>query len=115
MSQVLGGRVSVIKAERSFVYKSFVRSVMSYGSKCWVMKKVDTRRMQAAETRMIRMMCGKTLRDGIPNGLLKDRTGVEDIGNHLGEIRLRWLGHLERMNKTNLVKKEYEKKEFQDI
>jgi len=37
------------------------------------MKKVDTRRTQAAE---MRMMCGKTLRDGIPNGLLKDRTGV---------------------------------------
>jgi len=43
------------------------------------MKKVDTRRMKAAEVRMIRMMCGKTLHDGIPNGLLQDRTGVEDI------------------------------------
>jgi len=50
-------------------------------------------------------MCGKTLRDGILNGLLRDRTGVEDIGNHLGETRLRWLGHLERMDETNLVKR----------
>jgi len=24
------------------------------------------------------MMCGKMLRDGIPHGLLRDRTGVED-------------------------------------
>jgi len=41
-------------------------------------KKVDTiRRMQATEMRMIRMMFGKTLRDGIPNGLMRDRTGVE--------------------------------------
>jgi len=30
---------------------------------------------------------------------------VEDIGNHLGETRLRWLGHLERMDETNLIKK----------
>jgi len=52
------------------LYKSCVRSVMSYGSECWAMKKVDTRRMQAAE---MRMMCGKTLRDAIPNGLLRDR------------------------------------------
>jgi len=37
---------------------------------------VDTRWMQAAE---MRMMCEKTLRDGIPNGLLRDTTGVEDI------------------------------------
>jgi len=49
------------------------------------MKKFDTRRMQAAE---IRMMCEKMLRDGIPNGLLKNTTGVEDIGNHLGVTRL---------------------------
>jgi len=27
---------------------------------------------------------------------------VEDIENHLGEITLRWLGHLERMDETNL-------------
>jgi len=29
---------------------------MSYGSECWAIKKVDIRRMQAAE---MRMMCGK--------------------------------------------------------
>jgi len=49
-----------------FVYKSFIRSVMSHGSECWAMKKVDTRGMHAADMRM--MMYGKTLRDGIPNG-----------------------------------------------
>jgi len=48
---------------------------------------------------------GKTLRDGIPNGLLRDRTGVEDIENHLGETRLRWLRHFDRMDETNLVKR----------
>jgi len=40
------------------------------------------------------MMCIKTLYDGIPNGLLRDRTGGEDIGNHL-----------ERLNETNLIKR----------
>jgi len=61
--------------------------------------------MQAVEMRMTRTMCGKTLRDGIPNGLLRDRTGVKDIENHLGETRLKWLGHLERMDETNLVER----------
>jgi len=40
--------------------------------------------MQASEMRMIRIMCGKTLRDGNPNGLLKDRTGVEAIRESSG-------------------------------
>jgi len=64
LSQVLCARVLSLKL-KGRLYKSCIRSVMSYGSKCWVMKKVDTRRMQAAK---MRMMCGKTtLHDGIPN------------------------------------------------
>jgi len=47
------------------------------------MKKVDTKRKQAAEMRMIRM-CGKTLRDGILNGLLRNRTRVENRESSLG-------------------------------
>jgi len=43
-------------------------------------------------------MCGKTLRDGIPNGLLRDRTEAEDIENHLGETSLR-LGTLKEWMK----------------
>jgi len=78
---------------------------MSYGSECKVIKKVDTRRVHAPEMGMIRMMCRKTLRDGIPNGLLRDKTGMEDIENHQGGTRLRWLGHFERMDETNLVRK----------
>jgi len=70
-------------------YNSYVRSVMSCRSECWAMKKVDTRQMQAAEMRKIMMMCGKTLRDRIPNGLLRDRIGVENVENHLGETKLR--------------------------
>jgi len=57
----------------------------------------------------MRMMCGKMLCNGIPNGLLKDRTGVEDIENR-GETKLQWFGLLEWMNKTNLVKIEREER-----
>jgi len=42
--------------------------------------------------------------------LQKDRTEVEDIDNHLRETRLRWLGHLERMDVTNLIKSKRRKK-----
>jgi len=33
--------------------------------------------MQAADMRLIKMMYEKKLRDEIPNGLWRDRTGVE--------------------------------------
>jgi len=38
----------MIEVVQEFCYLGDVRSVMSYGSECWAMKKVDTRRMQAA-------------------------------------------------------------------
>jgi len=41
----------------------------------------------------------------ILKALLYDRTVVADIENHLEETTLRWLWNLERMDKTNLVKR----------
>jgi len=77
LSQVLCGRVLSLKL-KGRLYKSCIRSVMSYWSGCCAMKKVNTRWMQAAEMKMIRMTCGKMLCDGIPNGLLKERTWRKD-------------------------------------
>ncbi|XP_076799906.1 uncharacterized protein LOC143445001 [Clavelina lepadiformis] len=77
---------------------------MCYGAECWAMKKVDIRRMQTTEMRMIRTMCGKTLRDGIANDVLRRWTGVEDIEKHLRGHRLRWLEHIERMNEESLTR-----------
>jgi len=37
-------------------------------------------------------------------------TGVEDIENHLGETRLRWLGYDERMDETNLIVRVWEER-----
>ena len=53
------------------LYKSCVRSMMCYGSECWAMRKMDVRRMQATEMRMIRIMCGKSLKDKVTNNVLR--------------------------------------------
>ncbi|XP_076810260.1 uncharacterized protein LOC143452992 [Clavelina lepadiformis] len=87
------------------LYKVCVRSVMCYGAECWAMKKADIRRMQTTEMRMIRMMCGKTLRDVIANDMLRGWTCVEDIEEHLRGHHLRWLGHVERMNEESLTRR----------
>ena len=78
---------------------------MSYGAECWAMKKADVRRMESTEMRMVRMMCGKMLRDKVPSIMLRERMGIEDIEEHLREHRLRRLGHLERMNPEDLVRR----------
>ena len=85
------------------LYKSCVKSVMCYGVDCWAMKKMDVRRMQTTEMRMIRIMCGKSLKDKVTNSVLREWTDVEDIDEHLRGHRLRWLGHIERMNRESLI------------
>jgi len=65
---------------------------MKYGSECWAMKKVDNRRMQAAEMK-IKMMYGKKLRDGIPNGLLRDsskRSGRYRESSERDQAEMAW-------------------------
>ena len=70
---------------------------MCYGAECQAMKKMDIRRMQTTEMRMIRIMCGKSLKDKVTNSVLREWTNVEDIDEHLRVHRLRWMGHVERM------------------
>ena len=54
------------------------------------------------EMRMIRMMCGKSLKDKVNNSVLREWTNVEDIDEHLRGHRLRWLGYIEQMNGESL-------------
>jgi len=51
------------------------------------MKKIDTRQMQVAEMRMI---CGKTLCDGILNGLLSNRSGRYRESSGKDQIEMAW-------------------------
>ena len=49
--------------------------------------------------RTLRMLCDKIRRDKVSNYKFGEITGVESINEFLREQRLRWLGHVERMDK----------------
>ena len=61
------------------VYKSCVRSCMLYGSETWAMKVEHERKMDRAEMRMIRWMCGVSLKEGRTNEELRVTTDIEPI------------------------------------
>ena len=79
------------------MYKSCVRNALCYGAECWALKK-DERKFQTTEMRMLRMMCGRTLRESISNQTTCDMTGVEKIEEFISEHRLQWFGHVEKMD-----------------
>ena len=58
----------------------------------------DERKLYTTEMRMLRVICGKTLRDDRSNEIICKMTGVEKIEEFLREQRLRWLEHMENID-----------------
>ena len=75
-----------------------MRNALTYGAECWALKMEDERRLKTTEMRMLRMICGKTLKDKMNNEKIREMTGVVRLEEFLKEKRLRLLGHVERMD-----------------
>ena len=60
---------------------------MCYGAECWALRKEEVTRLRMAEMRMVRMMCGKTLKDKCQSQDLRARVGVDDIEGFLRSHR----------------------------
>ncbi|XP_070008445.1 uncharacterized protein [Nicotiana sylvestris] len=54
------------------------------------------KKMQVAEMRMLRWMCGHTRMDKIRNEDIRERVGVAPIEDKMQEARHRWFGHIQR-------------------
>ncbi|KAI3823773.1 hypothetical protein L1987_05214 [Smallanthus sonchifolius] len=85
-------------------YRVAVRPAMLYGTDCWAIKKTQARKMDVAEMRMLRWMCGHTRKDRIRNEVVRKRLGVTCISDKIREGRLRWFGHVKRRQSTDPVR-----------
>jgi len=85
------------------IYKSCVQSVMVYGSETWPMKVEDVRRLERTERAMIRVMCGVKLQQKVRSARLYECLSVEEVNDVVRRGRLRWFGHLERMDEGSWV------------
>ena len=78
---------------------------MTYDSETWVVKSVEESILRRAENRMILMMCGVELADGVSKTELMVRLGLDN--NIIEVVRqgsLRWLGHVVRKRDDDSVK-----------
>ena len=95
VSSVLGNNYMSLKI-RGTIYKS----ALTYGGECWALRKEDERRLITTEIRMLHLICGKTLKDKITNEKVRELTGVDEMKEFMRGQRLRWLGHVERMDEN---------------
>jgi len=84
------------------LYSLYAQCVMMYGSKIWAMKVEDMQRLQRAE-KMIRWMCGVTLKDGKTSEELRERLDVVSVSKRVRQNRLRWFGHVERKDEDDWI------------
>ena len=77
-----------LKLKRKF-YRTAIRLVLLYGSKCWAVKYQHEQKTSVAKMRMLRWMCGHTRKDKIINDVIRNKVGVVSIEKKMSEIRLR--------------------------
>lgn len=69
---------------------------MLYGTEYWPIKKQQVSKMNVAEMRMLRCMCGKTRRDMVRNETVRDMVRGVPMEDKLRENRPRLFGHVWR-------------------
>ena len=87
------------------VFDACVRSIVLYSSETWAVKTDDLNRLERNDMRMVRWMCNVSLKDRKSSQELRDRCGLESIRLSLQRQRLRWFGHVERLDVDNWVRK----------
>ena len=89
---------------KGVVYKACVHSVLMYGAENWMIKVGVFQRLRATERRMLRMICGLTLKDMVESTVIASRMRVDDLEEHLRQKRLRWFGHIARRDEEVEIK-----------
>ena len=67
-----------------------------YRAETWALKKAQENKLEVAEMRMLRWMCGVTKLDKIRNERIRGTTKVGKITKKVQERRLNWYGHVMR-------------------
>ena len=78
------------------VYRTVVRPALMCGAETWALKKAQEKKLEVAEMRMLRWMCGVTKLDKVRNERIRGTTKVGELTKKVQERRLKWYGHVMR-------------------
>ncbi|XP_063531447.1 uncharacterized protein LOC134742328 [Cydia strobilella] len=84
------------------VYQTCVLSVLLYASETWTTYAKQERKLNAFHMRCLRTILGVTWQDKISNEVVLSRTHCCSLTAMLKQRRLRWLGHVHRMDPERL-------------
>ena len=79
------------------VYEACVISTLLYGSESWTMRAHQEKRLNVFHMRCLRRILGITWQDKVTNKLVLEKAGIPSLYTLLKQRRMRWLGHVTRM------------------
>ena len=86
------------------VHKAVVRPAMTYGLEAAPLKKIEGRKLDVAEMKMLRWMSGVTRMDRVRNEHIRGTVKVTETSKKVQEARLRWYGHLMRREEQHVAR-----------
>ena len=81
------------------------RPALTYGSECWAMKVTNKRKIATTEMRIHRGILGVSRRDHMRNEEIRRILHLSPIDEVMRSGRLRWFGHLQRRDATNVTRR----------
>ena len=92
------------------LYKTLIRPVVSYGAEAWTLTKKEEQALPIFERKIFRRIYGPKYENGEwksrTNRELEEVSKGENIVKWIKGQRIRWLGHLERMEEDRVPKKD---------
>lgn len=80
------------------IFRASVLPILLYGSELWSLTVAEEQRLTALYMRCLRTIIGVSITDRMKNDLVLQLTGQPPLENILRRNRLRWFGHVNRMN-----------------
>lgn len=85
------------------IFRSLVLSILLYGAESCTLLQADLNKLEVFQMRCLRRIVGVTLRDHIKNETIRARCCDQPtIAEEIQKRRLRWFGHVCRMQQTRL-------------
>ena len=86
------------------VYRACILSTLLYGSEAWTLSCRQERYMNTFHMRCLRRILGITWQDHVTNRDVLTRAQLTSMYGLLSQRRLRWAGHVRRMEDTRIPK-----------
>ena len=80
------------------VYESLVLAILLYGSETWNIKAEEAKKLESFHMGCLRCLAGKSKVERIRNVVIRKELGQTTIQSMMRKRRLRWLGHVRRMD-----------------